>query len=108
METNGERRWDLWSRQGAVLLFVALNPDSTVRDIAGHVGLTQRAIWDHIGDLRRAGMIEARKDGRRNRYRVNLDGPFKHPTIRGVTLRTLLGSLSAAASREEADAAAAS
>ena len=106
MKQNGERPWNLWSRQGSVLLYIALSPDSTVRDIAASMGLTQRAVWDHIGDLRRAGMIETRKDGRRNRYRVNLEGPFKHPTISGVTLRTLLSNLPPAASREQAGAAA--
>ena len=54
-----------------------------------------------------AGMIVTRKDGRRNRYSVNLEGPFKHPTISGVTLRTVLGNLSPAASREEVGATAA-
>ncbi len=107
MKKNGDKRWHLWSRQGSVLLYIALNPDSTVREIADSMGLTQRAIWDQIGDLRRAGMIEARKDGRRHRYRVNLEGPFKHPTISGVTLRTLLGSLVQAAPRERSGAAAA-
>ncbi len=104
LKKNCERPWGLWSRQGSVLIYIALNPDSTVRDIAASMGLTQRAIRGHIGDLRRAGMIDTRKDGRRHRYRVNLAGPFKHPTIRGVTLRTVLSNLSSAASREEADA----
>ena len=106
MKKNGERSWHLWSRQGSVLLFVALNPDSTVEDIAASMDLTQRAICDHIGDLRRAGMIESHKDGRRNRYRVNLDGPFKHPTIRGATLRTVFGNLLSAVSPEHAGATA--
>ena len=105
MKKNGDKAWDLWSRQGSVLLYIALNPDSTVQDIAASMDLTQRAVWAHIGDLRRAGMIHARKDGRCNRYRVNLEGPFKHPTIRGVTLRTVLSNLRAA-SREKAGAAA--
>lgn len=106
MKKNGDRRWHLWSRQGLVLLHIALNPDATVQDIAASMSLTQRAVWDHIGDLRRAGMIDSHKDGRRNRYRVNLDGPFKHPTIRGVTLRTVLGNLPSVASREHAGATA--
>ncbi len=107
MKKNGDKRWDLWSRQGSVLLYLARNPDSTVQQIADSMGLTQRAVWDHIGDLRRASMIETRRDGRRNRYRVNFDGPFKHPTIRGVTLRTVLGNLSQVAAREGTSAVAA-
>jgi DNA-binding transcriptional ArsR family regulator len=106
LNRNGEKRWNLWSKQGSVLLYIAVNPDSTVQDIAASMDLTQRAVWDHVGDLRRAGMIEIRKDGRRNRYRINLDGPFLHPTIRGVTLRTLLANLPQAVSREGAAAAA--
>ncbi len=107
MNKNGERRWNLWSRQGSVLLYIALTPDATVQDIAASMSLTERAVWDHIGDLRRSGMIETRKDGRRNRYRVNLEGPFKHPTISGVTLRTILGNLSQNGAREQEGAAAA-
>ena len=106
MNKNGERRWNLWSRQGSVLLYIALSPDATVKDIAASMGLTERAVWDHIGGLRRAGMILTRKDGRRNRYRVNLEGPFKHPTISGVTLRTIFGNLSPSASRGQSVAAA--
>ena len=103
MKKKGERRWNLWSRQGSVLLYIALSPDATVKDIAASMGLTERAVWDHIGGLRRAGMILTRKDGRRNRYRINLEGPFKHPTIDGITLRTVFGNLSRAASRERAE-----
>ncbi|MCH7485071.1 MAG: winged helix-turn-helix transcriptional regulator [Chloroflexi bacterium] len=100
MKKNGDKRWNLWSKQGSVLLYIALSPDSTVQDIAASMGLTQRAVWSHIGDLRRAGMIHVCKDGRRNRYRVTLDGPFLHPTIHGVTLRSVLGNLPQVASRE--------
>lgn len=79
MNKNPEKPWHLWSKQGSLLLYIALNPDSTVQDLADGIGLTQRSVWDHISDLRRAGMIETRRDGRRHRYRVNLDGPFRHP-----------------------------
>lgn len=107
MKKQSEQRWNLWSSQGSVLFYVATNPDATVREIASGVGLTQRAIWDIVGDLRRAGMIESHKDGRRNRYRVNLDAPFKHPTIRGVTLRTILANLPQDGTGEGARASAA-
>jgi hypothetical protein len=38
-------------------------------------------------------MLHVRKDGRRNHYTVNLDAPFRHPTINGYTLRPILGRL---------------
>ena len=52
--------------------------------------LTRRTIWGLIGDLRRAGMLRVRKQGRRHHYAVDLDGPLPHPTIKGHTLRIIL------------------
>ncbi len=53
--------------------------------------MTRRTIWSVIGDLRDAGMLQAGKNGRRNHYLVNLEAPFRHPTIRGYSLRHVLG-----------------
>ncbi len=52
-------------------------------------------------DLRRAEMLRVRKEGRRHHYTVNLDAPFKHPVVNGVSLRVILGELVARASRED-------
>jgi hypothetical protein len=46
-------------------------------------------------------MLDVEKDGRRHRYHVNLDAPFRHPTIRDVSLRTLLADLPHTARRRE-------
>jgi hypothetical protein len=83
--------WYIWSSHGTVLFYVALNPDCTIPEIADGLCLTQRTIWGVIGDLRRAGMLLVRRAGRRHHYAVNLDATFRHPTIREVPLRTLLG-----------------
>ncbi len=42
-------------------------------------------------------MIQAHPDGRRQRYTVNLDAPFLHPTLKGYTLRPFLSGLASAA-----------
>jgi predicted transcriptional regulator len=83
-----------------VLFYIALCPRSTVAEIARAQGQTERAVWGIIRMLRRAGMVSVLKDGRRHRYIVNLDAPLLHPTIRGVTLRPILGELAARAERE--------
>ncbi len=57
------------------------------------MALTRRTVWGLIGDLRRAGMLQVRKQGRRHHYTVNLDAPFLHPTINGYRLRTILGEI---------------
>ncbi len=61
------------------------------------MALTQRTVWGLIGDLRRAGMLHVRKEGRRHRYTVNLDAPFLHPSVNGYTLRAVLGHIRASA-----------
>lgn len=81
------------SSHGAVLFYIAVHPDCTIRQIADAMSLTQRSVWGVIGGLRRTGTIEVRRDGRLHRYRVNLDGPFLHPTLNGYTLRSVLGEL---------------
>ena len=86
-------QWLLSSSHGTLLFHIAANPECTIKDIANAMCLTRRTVWGGIGDLRRAGMLRIRKNGRRNHYTVNLDVPFPHPTIRGVTLRQILGQV---------------
>ena len=85
--------WYLVSSQGAILFYVATQPGCTIKDIAEAMCLTRRTVWGVVGDLRRAGMLRVRKNGRRHHYSVNLDAPFRHPVIDGVTLRQVLGRL---------------
>jgi len=60
-----ENEWYLVSTHGAFVMFIAVRPECTIRE-----------------------------EGRRHHYTVNLDGPFKHPTIlQGSTLKTFLGDL---------------
>lgn len=101
---NGKRRgWSLLSAQGRVLFYVATCPDSPVQEIARSLDLTERAVWGVVRDLRRRGMIHFRKRGRRHHYAINLDAPLLHPTIRGLTLRPILGGIAAQASRRRSE-----
>jgi DNA-binding transcriptional ArsR family regulator len=88
-----ENHWYLVSSHGAILFYIAVRPECTIKEIAEAMSLTRRTVWGVIGDLRRAGMLHIRKDGRRHHYTVNLDAPFKHPTINGFSLRLILGQL---------------
>ena len=83
--------WYLVSSHGSVLFFVAANPDCTVDDIIDGMSLTRRTVWGLIGDLRRAGTLAVRRNGRHHHYSVDLDGPFLHPTIGNVRLGTVMG-----------------
>ncbi len=88
-----ENHWYLVSSHGAVLFFIAVRPGATIKDIAEAMSLTRRTVWGVIGDLRRAGMVNVRREGRRHHYTVNLDAPFRHPVLNGILLRDVLGAL---------------
>lgn len=92
--------WSLLSPQGRVLFYVALCPRCSVQETSAALGLTERAVWGIIRDLRRKDMLVLSKDGRRHRYGVNLDAPLLHPTIEGLTLRPMLGKVVEQANRE--------
>ncbi len=104
MTGNGNGYHNHWyhvSSHGAVLFYVAVHPGCTIREIADDMVLTQRTVWGIIGDLRRAAMLRVRREGRRHHYAVNLDAPFRHPIVRGITLRTVLGEIVARYGQDE-------
>ncbi len=85
--------WYLVSSHGAVLFWIAANPGCTVRDVVDALCLTPRTVWGLLGDLRRAGMLHVRKEGRRHRYAVNPEASFRHPVLKGYPLRLILGEM---------------
>lgn len=92
-----EHDWYHVSSRGAVLFCVAADPDCTIREIAEAMCLTRRTVWGIVGDLRRAGMLRVRREGRRHHYTVNPDAPLRHPILKGYTLRAVLGDIVARA-----------
>jgi DNA-binding MarR family transcriptional regulator len=71
--------WTILSNHGHVLVFLSRQPDARLRDIAGAVGITERAVQRIVGDLEQAGLIEAVRVGRRNRYEIRAEQPMRHP-----------------------------
>lgn len=95
--------WSLLSPQGRVLFYIAFCPGCGIREIARALSLTERATWAIVRRLRQAGMLHVQTEGRRNSYRINLDGPLLHPTIGGFSLRDLLGPVLAGGSGRRSD-----
>ena len=89
--------WYLFSSHGLVLVYIAINPDCTIKEIAQDMARTQRTIWSLIRNLRQANMLNVRREGRRHHYTVNLDALFAHPAISGYTLHPVLGTMAARA-----------
>ncbi len=82
-----QESWSLLSGEGTVLVYIAMNPGASVKQIAQSFDITERTAWSIVTRLRRAGMLHWRREGHCRFYSVDLDGPFLHPTISGYTLR---------------------
>jgi hypothetical protein len=87
--------WIVLSPHGFVLLYLAANPDSTLRDLSQRLGLTERRLHSVIKDLSSADMVRVEKAGRRNSYRVNSDADLAHPLFDHLRLGQFLDALRA-------------
>lgn len=73
------RHWTFLSNHGHVLICLARDPEARLRDVALAVGITERAVQKIVSDLEEADVVQRVRDGRRNRYRLFLDRPLRHP-----------------------------
>ena len=87
------RQWTFLSNHAHVLVCLALDRQARLRDVAEHVGITERAVQKIVSDLEAAGVIERERAGRRNVYRLNGHVPLRHPLESHRTVGTLLGLL---------------
>jgi hypothetical protein len=92
-ETEAERSWTFLSHHGHVLVSLLRDPTLRMRDIAKAVGITERAAATLVSDLVRDGYLLRFKDGRRNRYQVEVSGDLRHPINKGSTVNALLAAL---------------
>ena len=74
-----KRHWTFLTNHGHVLLALARDPAIRLRDVAAQVGITERAAQLIVADLERAGYVAKERVGRRNRYTIVPDRPFRHP-----------------------------
>jgi hypothetical protein len=85
--------WSFLSNHGRVLLCLAQDPGMRLRDIATHVGITERTAYGIVADLTRAGYVAKLKDGRRNRYQIQAHRPLPESTARERTVGEVLALL---------------
>ncbi|MGB5488719.1 MAG: winged helix-turn-helix domain-containing protein [Lysobacterales bacterium] len=71
--------WTFFSNNVHVLVCLTHTPQPTTRQIAAQVGITERAVQRIVAKLIRAGIVTVEKEGRRNRYELNLDKKLRHP-----------------------------
>lgn len=90
-DAGAARHWTFLSNHGHVLVCLARDPEARLRDVALAVGITERAVQKIVSDLEEAGVVERVREGRRNRYRLFLDRPLRHPIEAHRTVGSLLG-----------------
>lgn len=76
---NAVGTWTFLTNHAHVLLCLAAEPDARLRDVAGAVGITERAVQHIVADLEAAGVLVRTREGRRNRYALNSEAPLRHP-----------------------------
>jgi hypothetical protein len=89
--------WTLLTGHGHVLVEIARNPDARIRDISPVVDLTERTVQAIVADLETAGYLTRTRIGRRTRYTVNRDNPFRHSAQEGLRIGPMLDLLTAMA-----------
>ena len=87
------QKWTFISNHGIVLSYIFHNPRSTAREIASHVGVTERTTHKIISDLANEGYLERQRSGRKNVYRVDSILPLSHHTKQDVIVSELLEAL---------------
>ena len=76
-----------------MLVCIAHDPGLRLRDIAEHVGITERSAYGIVADLADAGYVVKEKDGRRNRYRVEAHLPLPDAGVRKASVGEVLAVL---------------
>ena len=82
--------WTFLSNHAQVLLCVAHDPSSRLRDIGERVGITERAAHRIVDELVVAGYLTRERRGRRNRYGIVDHLPLPDPLVREQRVADLL------------------
>ena len=85
-----EKPWTFLSNHAHVLILIATDLHIRMRDLASHIGITERAVQRIVADLNEAGFLSVKRRGRRNRYKVHTHLPMRHPIERHCPVSNLL------------------
>jgi MarR family len=88
--------WSFLTYHARVLLLVAHDPEARLRDIAASLNITERGAFGILTDLVEAGYVVKEKNGRRNRYHVQVHLPLPEPDGRERTVGEVLALVTGA------------
>jgi len=85
--------WNFISNHGLVLLFISRYSESTAREVALAIDVTERTVHRILDDLEAEGYISRQRRGRNNVYEVDSSLGLRHVMTRDVVVGDLLGTL---------------
>jgi len=78
---------NLYTNYGLVLMRIWIDPDATLSAIALDIGIKERAVYAIVRELVQEGYIVKEKEGRRNRYHVNIEQALAFQPLPNTTVR---------------------
>jgi DNA-binding transcriptional ArsR family regulator len=88
--------WSLLTNHGRLLLVIENEPGLMVREMAERLGVSERGVSLILRDLREAGYVTSRREGRRTYYSVVPEKPLRTEYLRRRSVGQLLGLLAEA------------
>ena len=85
--------WSFLTNHAQVLLCIARDPRTRLREIGAEVGITERAAHRIVVELAEAGYISRTRIGRRNQYTIQSHLPLPDRLAREQNLGELLAVL---------------
>ena len=85
--------WSFLTNHARVLLCIAHDPGTRLRDIAATLGIAERSAYGIVTDLADAGYVVKEREGRRNRYQIQHHLPLRERTSRERTIGDMLDVL---------------
>jgi len=82
--------WTFLSNHAHTLICLAEDPHARMRDVAGRVGITERAAIRIVAHLEDAGILTRYREGRRNWYEIHEEQPLRHSLESHCTVGSLL------------------
>ena len=82
--------WKFLTNHALVLCIIAQQPRVTAREIAMTIGITEKATRNIINDLESDGYVDKKREGRRNRYKIDPDMPLRDETQQDKAIGDLL------------------
>lgn len=71
--------WTFLTNHAHVLIVLHAQPQLVLREVAGRVGITERAVQRIVQDLEEGGYVRRERVGRRNQYEVISQMALRHP-----------------------------